>query len=67
VPLVGVEHTLLKMIYETARWFTMVSGQVFHVDHRLPIALGGKHHPYNLQILTAAENQRKGCNLFSAP
>jgi len=32
----------------------------FHVDHIIPISKGGKHHPDNLQILSAEENLRKG-------
>ena len=29
------------------------------VDHRIPLSMGGRHHPNNLQIITIAENSRK--------
>ena len=32
----------------------------YHVDHIKPLAKGGKHHPDNLQILTAFDNLSKG-------
>lgn len=32
---------------------------MFHVDHIVPIAVGGKHEPANLQITTAEYNVRK--------
>ena len=36
------------------------AGCIGHVDHIQPLSQGGKHHPDNLQILTAEENLRKG-------
>ena len=32
----------------------------YHVDHIIPLALGGLHHPSNLQVLRGAENLKKG-------
>ena len=32
----------------------------YEVDHIVPLAVGGPHHPRNLQILPADENRRKG-------
>ena len=29
------------------------------VDHRIPLSMGGRHHPNNLQIITMAENSYK--------
>ena len=29
------------------------------VDHRIPLSIGGRHHPNNLQIITIAENSKK--------
>ena len=29
------------------------------VDHRIPLSMGGRHHPDNLQIITIAENSYK--------
>jgi 5-methylcytosine-specific restriction endonuclease McrA len=52
------EHILL--IYKECARITEETGIPHHVDHIHPISKGGKHHPDNLQILTATENIRKG-------
>lgn len=36
------------------------TGIVHHLDHILPLARGGIHHPINLRIIAAEENLRKG-------
>ena len=33
----------------------------YEVDHIIPLAKGGLHHPNNLQILTKSENRKKWC------
>ena len=40
-------------------------GIMFHVDHIIPVSKGGKHHPDNLQILTAFDNLSKGAKYQS--
>ena len=35
-------------------------GKKMHVDHRMPLARGGRHVVSNLQILPAGINMRKG-------
>ena len=35
-------------------------GSDYHVDHIVPLSRGGKHHPDNLQIVTAEYNLKKG-------
>ena len=30
------------------------------VEHKIPLSKGGRHHPNNLQIITIAENSKKG-------
>jgi hypothetical protein len=35
---------------------------MFHVDHIVPIAKGGKHTPQNIQVATATYNVRKATN-----
>jgi len=35
----------------------------YHVDHIIPLAKGGLHHPGNLQLITAVQNMRKGASL----
>jgi 5-methylcytosine-specific restriction endonuclease McrA len=33
------------------------------VDHVIPLAKGGWHHPDNLQVISARENVRKGAKV----
>ena len=55
----------IRLIYEECYRITQETGIPHHVDHIIPLALGGLHHPSNLQILTAKENLKKGCKLIS--
>ena len=55
-----IERKAIQHIYQEARELTIGTGIEHHVDHIKPIALGGDHHPDNLQILTARENLSKG-------
>lgn len=41
-------------------------GKKLHVDHIIPLALGGRHEARNLQILPAGLNMRKGAKPHSA-
>lgn len=52
------EHVL--RFYECAKLLSEVTGEEYHIDHIIPLSKGGKHHPSNLQILTAEENLKKG-------
>ena len=56
----NIERTVLKAFYATARRFREVTGEPYHVDHIMPLAKGGAHHPSNLQVLKAIENLKKG-------
>lgn len=40
------------------------TGRVYHLDHILPLAHGGLHHPVNLKILEGAENLAKNDKLL---
>jgi len=55
-----IESLELKKIYDQARQLSAETGTPHHVDHIVPLAAGGRHHPANLQVLTAEENLRKG-------
>jgi len=46
-------------IYSESKRLTKESGVKYHVDHIKPLSKGGRHHPSNLQILTAEENLKK--------
>lgn len=54
------ERNIVAVIYQTCRRVTKCVGLEFHVDHVMPLALGGKHEPSNLQLLPAAVNRKKG-------
>lgn len=38
-------------------------GVEYHVDHIIPLAKGGPHFPWNLQVITKAENLSKGAKI----
>ena len=56
------EIVRVNEIYRQCVLMTKLTGIQYHVDHKIAIAKGGKHHPNNLQLLTATENRQKGCN-----
>jgi len=58
------EHERILTIYKESAKLTEETGILHHVDHIHPISKGGKHHPDNLQILTATENIRKSNKLL---
>ena len=55
----------IRLIYEECYRITQETGIPHHVDHIIPLALGGLHHPSNLQILTAEANLKKGCKILT--
>lgn len=54
------ERKAIVGIYEKCRSMSEETGIPHHVDHIKPLSKGGRHHPSNLQIITADENLRKG-------
>jgi len=58
-----VEQAQVKAIYRLRVALTRATGITYHVDHRIPLAKGGKHHPDNLWVIPAVENLRKGAKL----
>jgi len=57
------ENERILSIYKECGKITMETGVLHHVDHIVPISKGGKHHPDNLQILTAFDNIAKSNKL----
>jgi 5-methylcytosine-specific restriction endonuclease McrA len=47
---------------QAARLNNILQGNVFHVDHTIPLSRGGKHEPNNLQIVPASWNLSKNNN-----
>ena len=64
VVLIQEEHERILTIYKECAKLMEETGVPHHVDHIHPISKGGKHHPDNLQILTATENIRKSNKLL---
>lgn len=63
--LTPAEHQRIVAIYAEAMRRTAETGIVHHVDHDVPLALGGKHHPDNLLVVPAAINLAKGAKYAS--
>jgi len=56
----STERQQVIAIYKRCQELTESTGIPHHVDHIIPLSKQGDHHPNNLQILTAAENMKKG-------
>jgi len=59
IPTSPIEKLMIRNYYIMARELTEQTGIKHEVDHIWPIAKGGPHLPWNLQVLTAEENRKK--------
>lgn len=50
---------LVKHFYDLSVRLESKLGIEFHVDHIVPLSLGGLHHPSNLQVVPARWNNKK--------
>ncbi len=58
------DRRLISDIYSFCKILNRVHQKVmFHVDHIIPVCLGGQHIPENLRVTTAAFNLSKSANL----
>ena len=54
-----IQEQLIKQYYEHSTRLKNKLGIEFHVDHIVPLSIGGLHHPSNLQVVPARWNVRK--------
>ena len=59
VKLKAYQNKIIKNFYEYSVRLTSKLGIEFHVDHIVPLSIGGLHHPSNLQVVPARWNIRK--------
>ncbi len=59
IPLSSIERMMVRNYYFQARELTANTGIKYEVDHIWPTSKGGPHTPWNLQVLTASDNQIK--------
>lgn len=58
---IGGLTTEINQIYALRDFYISMSlGEKFHVDHIIPLAVGGKHCHTNLRVIPAIDNLRKG-------
>jgi 5-methylcytosine-specific restriction endonuclease McrA len=58
------EEELIQKIYHQRDSLNQEVGFIqYHVDHIIPLAKGGCHHPDNLQVIRASDNVRKGAKV----
>lgn len=60
----NTERKIVEVFYETSERVSLCLGIRQHVDHIVPLAKGGLHHPSNLQILPWRVNLSKGCKVL---
>jgi len=50
---------LIKKLYEQRAEMSKKHGEQYHVDHIIPLSIGGAHHQDNMRVITAKENLEK--------
>ena len=63
-PLTKNEKKIVNEIYKLSKLCERIFGIKYHVDHVIPISLGGNNHPSNLRVIPAQMNLEKGSKLI---
>ena len=53
------DDELIKKLYKQRAEMSEKHGEKYHVDHIIPLSIGGAHHQDNMRIITAKENMEK--------
>ena len=53
------DNELIRNLYKRRVVMTKENGEQYHVDHIIPLSIGGAHHQDNIRIISAKENQEK--------
>ena len=53
------DEELIKKLYKQRADMSKKHGEQYHVDHIIPLSLGGAHHQDNMRVITAKENLEK--------
>ena len=53
------DDELMKNLYKLRKFMTEEYGEQYHVDHIIPLSIGGAHHQDNMRVITAKENLEK--------
>jgi hypothetical protein len=61
-PLTKNQISIIATLYKQSKRLKQTLGIEFHVDHIVPLFMGGKHDPSNLQVIPATINLRKSYN-----
>lgn len=53
------DNELIKKLYKQRAEMSKKHGEKYHVDHIIPLSIGGAHHQDNMRVITAKENLEK--------
>ena len=63
VRLTEEEKRSIAFLHRLRTHMSRMTGELYHVDHVVPLARGGIHHPLNLRVIPAKANIGKGARL----